>query len=77
VAGSFLQLRVVDRSVGELPGGPALPTDTVAGRFIADLEARISMAEQADDAAAAEDARQVLRLGRRLLLEDPDHVTLA
>lgn len=77
LAGSFLQLRVKDRSVGDLSTGPALPEDTVAGRFIADVEARIRAAEQGADAAAAEEARQVLRLGRRLLLDDPDHVTLA
>jgi DNA repair exonuclease SbcCD nuclease subunit len=77
LAPSFLQLRVSDRSVGELTAGPPLPEDTVAGRFIADVEARIRDAERTADAAAAEDARQVLRLGRRLLLDDPDHVTLA
>jgi len=77
LAASFLQLRVSDRSVGELTAGPPLPEDTVAGRFIADVEARIREAEGSPDAAAAEEARAVLRLGRRLLLEDPDHVTLA
>jgi exonuclease SbcD len=77
LAASFLQLRVADRSVGDLTAGPPLPTDTVAGRFIADVEARIGAAERSGDVAAAEEARQVLRLGRRLLLEDPDHVTLA
>jgi hypothetical protein len=77
LAASFLQLRVNDRSVGDLTPGPPLPQDTVAGRFIADVEARIRDAEQDADAATAEEARQVLRLGRRLLLDDPDHVTLA
>jgi DNA repair exonuclease SbcCD nuclease subunit len=77
LAPAFLHLRVSDRSVGDLGGGPTLPEDTVAGRFIADLEARIREADAAADAAAAEDARAVLRLGRRMLLEDPDHVTLA
>jgi DNA repair exonuclease SbcCD nuclease subunit len=77
LAPSFLQLRVSDRSVGELTAGPPLPGDTVAGRFIADIEARIREAEASADAAAAEEARAVLRLGRRLLLEDPSHVTLA
>ncbi len=76
LAGSFLHVRVRDRSVTELAPGPDLPEDTVAGRFVLDLEARISSAEAAGDAAAAEEARQVLRLGRRLLLDDPDHVTL-
>jgi DNA repair exonuclease SbcCD nuclease subunit len=77
LAPSFLQLRVRDRSVGDLTAGPPLPEDTVAGRFIIDLETRIADAERRADSAAAAEARQVLRLGRRLLLEDPDHVTLA
>ena len=77
LAGSFLQLRVDDRSVVELTSGPALPRDTVAGRFVADLEMRIASAEAAGETEAAELARQALRLGRRLLLDDPDRVTLA
>jgi DNA repair protein SbcD/Mre11 len=77
LAGSFLALRVEDRSVVELMSGVALPRDTVAGRFVADAESRIAAAEAAGDGEAAELARQVLRLGRRLLLDDPDRVTLA
>jgi hypothetical protein len=77
LAGSFLQLRVIDRSVAELPVGLDLPADTVAGRFILDVASRLEEAETRGDGAAAEQARQVLRLGRRLLLDDPDHVTLA
>ncbi len=77
LAGSFLQLRVIDRSVAELPAGLDLPADTVAGRFILDVASRLEEAEARGDGAAAEQARQVLRLGRRLLLDDPDHVTLA
>lgn len=77
LAPSFLHVRVRDRSVTEMAIGPELPQDTVAGRFIADLESRIRAAESAGDADAAEQGRQVLRLGRRLLLDDPDHVTLA
>jgi DNA repair exonuclease SbcCD nuclease subunit len=77
LAGSFLQLRISDRSVAELPAALDLPADTVAGRFILDVGARLREAETGGDAAAAEQARQVLRLGRRLLLDDPDHVTLA
>ena len=38
---------------------------------------RLREAEARGDDPAAEQARQVLRLGRRLLLDDPDHVTLA
>jgi hypothetical protein len=77
LGGSFLHLRVRDRSVTDVAAGPELPADTVAGRFIADLEARIRDAEAAGDLAAAEQARQVLRLGRRLLLDDPSRVSLA
>jgi DNA repair exonuclease SbcCD nuclease subunit len=76
LAGTFLHLRVRDRSVAELAAGPDLPADTVAGRFVLDLRARVQAAEATGDAAAAEQARAVLRLGRRLLLDDPDHVTL-
>ncbi len=75
--GSFLHLRVQDRSAADLAAGPELPADTVAGRFLADVGARIAAAEASGDRATAEQARQVLRLGRRLLLDDPDHVTLA
>ena len=77
LGGSFLQLRVSDRSAAELPDGLELPPDTVAGRFLLDVGARLREAEASGDVAAAEQARQVLRLGRRLLLDDPDHVTLA
>jgi DNA repair exonuclease SbcCD nuclease subunit len=77
LADRFLQLRVRDRSVPELTPGPTLPGDTVAGRFIADVEAQVQEAERRGDAAAAAQALAVLRLGRRLLLDDPDHVTLA
>ncbi len=76
LAPSFLQVRVRDRSVAELAAGPALPQDTVAGKFMADMESRIAAAEASGDTAAAEQARQMLRLGRRLLLADPDHVSL-
>lgn len=74
---AFLHVRVHDRSVTELLAGPDLPEDTVAGRFIADLEARVQAAEASGDGAAETQAREILRLGRRLLLDDPSHVTLA
>jgi DNA repair protein SbcD/Mre11 len=77
LASSFLHLRVTDRSATELSSGPQLPLDTVAGRFVADMEARVHAAESQGDIEAAVRARHVLRLGRRLLLADPDHVTLA
>ncbi len=74
--GEFLHVRVRDRSATELADVPDLPRDTVAGRFALDLEARIKAAEAKGNVEAAEEARQILRLGRRLLLDDPDHVTL-
>ncbi|CAN5716325.1 DNA repair exonuclease [soil metagenome] len=77
LSASFLHLRVVDESVTELEPSPALPTDTVAGRFMADLEARLREAEAAGDEAATQQARDVLKLGRRLLLDDPSKVSLA
>jgi DNA repair exonuclease SbcCD nuclease subunit len=77
LAPSFLHVRVRDRSVTETAAGPDLSEDTVAGRFIADMESRIGAAETEGDTDTAEQARQMLRLGRRLLLDDPDHVTLA
>jgi DNA repair exonuclease SbcCD nuclease subunit len=77
LASSFLQLRVTDRSAPESHPGPESSIDTVAGRFVADVEASIRDAEAGGDHQGAERARQVLRLGRRLLLDDPDHVTLA
>ena len=76
LAASFLHVRVRDRSVTEVSEGPVLPEDTVAGKFVADMESRIRAAEASGNADAAEQSRQILRLGRRLLLDDPDHVTL-
>lgn len=72
----FLHIRVRDASATELADGPDLPEDTVAGKFVLDMESRIHAAEVQGDAAAADQARQILRLGRRLLLDDPDHVSL-
>lgn len=77
LAPSFLHVHVQDRSTIELEAGPDLPADTVAGKFIADMESRVRAAEAKGDPESAEQARQVLRLGWRLLLDDPDHVTLA
>jgi len=76
LAPSFLHVRVRDRSVTELVEGPDLPEDTVAGKFVADMQSRIGAAVAKGDADAAEQSRQILRLGRRLLLDDPDRVTL-
>ena len=77
LASSFLHVRVVDRSASEVAPPPDLPRDTVAGRFVADMEERIRSAEASGDVAAAEHAREVSRLGRRLLLDDASRVTLA
>jgi exonuclease SbcD len=77
LAASFLHVRVRDRSVTDVAAGTDLPEDTVAGKFIHDMEERIGAAEATGDAAAVEQERRILRLGRRLLLDDPDHVTLA
>jgi hypothetical protein len=74
--GDFLHVRVRDRSATELADAPDLPDDTVAGKFVLDMESRIQAAEAKGDEQAAEQARQILRLGRRLLLDDPDRVTL-
>jgi DNA repair exonuclease SbcCD nuclease subunit len=74
---SFLHVRVRDRSATEILTDLDLPEDTVAGRFIIDLESRIREADAKGDEAEAEQARYILRLGRRLLLDDPRHVTLA
>jgi exonuclease SbcD len=76
LAADFLHVRVRDRSATEVADAPDLPAGTVAGAFVADLESRVAAAEAKGDAAAAEQARQILRLGRRLLLDDPDLVTL-
>jgi len=76
LGGEFLHIRVRDRSATELAEAPELPDDTVAGRFVVDMKSRIGAADAKGDAADAERARQILRLGRRLLLDDPDHVTL-
>lgn len=74
LASAFLRIRVRDQSVAALPEGPLPPADTIAGAFVRDLEARIGAEEKADNEKAAE-LREALRLGR-LLLEDPQRVTL-
>jgi DNA repair exonuclease SbcCD nuclease subunit len=63
----FLKLRVRDRSVAPLPDGPVASPDTVLGAFIRDLEAQVAEVEAADDAIAAGELRDALRLGRLLL----------
>jgi DNA repair exonuclease SbcCD nuclease subunit len=67
LADKFLKVRVRDRSVAPLPEGPIPPADTVLGAFIRDLEAQIAESEAADDAGAAGELRDALRIGRLLL----------
>jgi exonuclease SbcD len=76
LAPSFLHVRVRDGSIAAVDSAEAPPEDTVAGRFIAVIEQRIRDAEGAGEEAEAEQARSILRLGRQLLLDDPDRVTL-
>ena len=76
LAGSFLRVRFRDLSVAALPEGALPPPDTIAGRFILDMEARIAASEKDGNEAAVAEARAALRLGRRLL-DDPRLVTLA
>jgi len=66
LAGSFLKIRVRDRSTAPLTGGPIPSAETILGAFIRDVEARVAELEAADEPSAAE-WRDVLRLGRLLL----------
>mgnify|MGYP006272593353 CR=1 FL=1 len=67
LAGSFLKIRVRDRSVASLGDGPAPPPDTVVGAFTRDLEARIVALEGEGRDEEAAEAREALRVGRLLL----------
>jgi hypothetical protein len=72
LAGSFLAVRVRDRSIAPLPDDAEVPPpDTVLGALVLDLEARIAEAEAdaaADPArAAAADLRDALRVARHLM----------
>lgn len=67
LADSFLKVRVRDRSVPPLSEGPMPPEDTILGAFVRDIEASIAEFEAADNADAAVEARDILRLGRLLL----------
>ncbi len=67
---AFLRLRVRDVSRPPLTDGPLPPTETIAGAFMRDIQARIIFLEASGDTAAAREAdelRDVLRLGRLLL----------
>ncbi len=76
LADAYLRVRVRDRSVPAPPGSDLPPADTILGRFMRDVEARIRSAEADGRAEDAADAREVLRLGR-VLLETPREATLA
>ncbi len=76
--GAYLCVRVDDRSRPPLTTGALPPSETIAGAFVRNVEARIAELEAADgdggdgdtgDAGddEATELREVLRLGRRLL----------
>jgi exonuclease SbcD len=67
LAGSFLKVRVRDRSMPALSDGPLPPEDTILGAFVRDVEARVAELDGAGDADGAGELRDVLRLGRLLL----------
>jgi len=73
LAGSFLAVRVRDRSIVPLPDDAEVPPpETVLGALIVDLEARIAAAEAdavTDPARAADaaDLRDALRVSRHLM----------
>ncbi len=66
----FLHLSVADRSRPPLTAAPLPPPETIAGAFLSRVEGQIADLEAAPVAGAADEAdelREVLRLGRRLL----------
>ena len=67
LADAYLKIRVRDWSAPPLSDGPLPPEDTILGSFVRDIQAGIAEFEAADNAAAAAEARDVLRLGRLLL----------
>jgi DNA repair exonuclease SbcCD nuclease subunit len=67
LANSFHKVRIRDASLPPLSSGPLPESDTIAGAFIRDVEARISDLEAQEDADGAREMRDVLRLGRLLL----------
>jgi DNA repair exonuclease SbcCD nuclease subunit len=67
---AYLCIRVDDRSRPPLTAGALPPSETIAGAFVRNVEARIAELEAADGNAADDEAaelREALRLGRRLL----------
>ncbi len=67
LAGSFLKVRVRDRSMPALSDGPLPPEDTILGAFVRDVQAGVAELEAADNSDEAAELRDVLRLGRLLL----------
>ena len=67
LSGSFLKVRVRDRSMPALSDGPLPPEDTILGAFVRDVQAEIAELEAADRTDEATELRDVLRLGRLLL----------
>jgi DNA repair exonuclease SbcCD nuclease subunit len=65
--GSFVRIRIRDRSLPPLTEGALPSPDTIAGAFIRDTEARIAELEAANRTDDAGELRDVLRLGRLLL----------
>ena len=67
---AFLDLRVADHSRPPLTAGQLPPAETIAGAFLRSVEGRVADLEAASSAGAddeADELREVLRLGRRLL----------
>ncbi len=63
----FFGLRIRDRSLPPLTEGALPPTDTIAGAFLRDMEARIAELEAAGQDDDAAELRDALRVGRLLL----------
>ena len=68
LATQFLKVRVRDRSIPALSEGPLPPEDTVLGAFVRDIQREIAELEAAGKAEDAAELRDVLRLGRLLLV---------
>lgn len=76
LAPAFLKFRLRNVSVPATPEEPLPPVDTIAGAFIRELQGRIAAAESTGATDLEAEHREALRLGR-LLLDDPQRVTLA
>ncbi len=63
----FLRVRVHNQARPMLTAGALPPSDTIAGAFLRDLEARIAAAETSGGPDGGLELREALRLGRRLL----------